>query len=212
MIVNEIFHSVQGEGPFIGIPCIFVRLATCNLRCEWCDSKYAYQGKEMSVEQMFKEIIKYPASNIVVTGGEPMLQLEGISELQNHIQEREPNRYTWHIETNGTIYSEDVRSLFEIVVVSPKFQSIKMEVLNEYAYEDAYFKFVIDDMKDFKEAEKLVDKLNLEKSQVFMMPQGVTKAAVIEKSKWLIENVCKPFDYKFSPRLHVMLWGMKRRV
>ena len=72
--VNEIFYSIQGESSFVGIPFVFVRLTGCNLRCSYCDTKFAYEeGQDLSVEQIFKEIKKFKCKYVEITGGEPLL-------------------------------------------------------------------------------------------------------------------------------------------
>ena len=76
MQVAEIFYSLQGEGKLIGVPCAFVRLAGCNLRCCYCDSRYARDaadGQAMTVEKVLERLLAYPTKYVVITGGEPLL-------------------------------------------------------------------------------------------------------------------------------------------
>ena len=73
--INEIYYSIQGESSYSGIPCIFIRLTYCNLRCSYCDTEYAfYDGKEMTIKQIMDEVDKYNCDLVEVTGGEPLLQ------------------------------------------------------------------------------------------------------------------------------------------
>ena len=73
--VNEIFHSIQGESAHAGLPCVFVRLTGCNLRCTWCDTEYAFhEGQEMSVDDVVSEVDRHGCSLVEVTRGEPLLQ------------------------------------------------------------------------------------------------------------------------------------------
>ena len=75
LVVNEIFQSIQGESSHAGIPCTFIRLTGCNLRCSYCDTTYAYdEGIEMSLETIIKQIEEYGCKNVCITGGEPLLQ------------------------------------------------------------------------------------------------------------------------------------------
>ncbi len=103
LIVNEIFYSIQGESSHAGRPCIFVRLTGCNLRCSYCDTRYAYEeGETMTVTEIIDRIGVYPCRLIEVTGGEPLLQQETpllIEALLNR-------RYEVLVETNG---SRDIR-------------------------------------------------------------------------------------------------------
>src|SRR5580692_8955842 len=83
MFVSEIFHSIQGEGELTGIPSVFVRTSGCNLRCGWCDTKYASwqpEGEEMSIDRIVSSVLKYSSDHCVLTGGEPMIA-KGIHEL-----------------------------------------------------------------------------------------------------------------------------------
>jgi 7-carboxy-7-deazaguanine synthase len=105
----EIFHSVQGEGVSLGVPSVFLRLATCNLACRWCDTKYTWDWANFSYETEVVElepttiqqkIQAYDCSHVVITGGEPMLQQEGLQPL---VESLAAEGYTFEVETNGTI-------------------------------------------------------------------------------------------------------------
>jgi 7-carboxy-7-deazaguanine synthase len=75
LTVNEIFHSIQGESSYAGLPCVFVRLTACNLRCSWCDTAYAFhEGRRRELEDVLKEVASYGCRLVEVTGGEPLLQ------------------------------------------------------------------------------------------------------------------------------------------
>ncbi|MGE0814536.1 MAG: radical SAM protein [Vicinamibacterales bacterium] len=77
LTVNEIFHSIQGESSFAGLPCVFVRLTACDLRCVWCDSPYAFhEGRKMSIDEIVVEVQRYGCGLVELTGGEPLLQKE----------------------------------------------------------------------------------------------------------------------------------------
>jgi organic radical activating enzyme len=108
--VNEIFFSIQGEGFNTGMPAIFIRLAGCNLSCDFCDTEWvAY--KEMTVEEILDEISKYKCLNIIWTGGEPLLQ------LTEEICEFFEDNYAQLLETNGTI---SLPFQFDYISCSPK--------------------------------------------------------------------------------------------
>ena len=80
MRVNEIFYSIQGEGRYTGTPAIFIRLAGCNLRCNFCDTEHQpYQ--DLTEEEIMRQIADFPADHVVITGGEPMLQMPFVTEL-----------------------------------------------------------------------------------------------------------------------------------
>ncbi len=97
MKVNDIFYSLQGEGAHTGMPAVFLRLAGCNLACPFCDTKH-HTYEELSEEQITERALSYPARNIVVTGGEPLMQLT--PTLTDSLRQA---GFTIHLETNGTL-------------------------------------------------------------------------------------------------------------
>lgn len=100
MQIIEIYRSIQGESSFAGVPCIFVRLAACNLRCTWCDSEYTFTGgKKMSAEEVEQEVLRLaPGGLVEFTGGEPMLQERELLPLMDRLLSR---GYTLLLETSG---------------------------------------------------------------------------------------------------------------
>lgn len=164
MKVSEIFYSIEGEGIEIGRPEIFVRLSGCNLRCAWCDTKYAWKnGKEMSIEEMIEEIKKYPCKSVSITGGEPLLQKKEVLELVRKLK----NLGYWiQINTNGTIFDEKIFKLVDLISMDCKCPSSKMksnmEVLKktkEKFNSKTQFKFIISDRKDYEYAKNIVSSL-----------------------------------------------------
>ena len=117
MKLNEIFYSIQGEGFWTGTPAIFIRFAGCNLNCSFCDTDFSYKF-DMNINEILKEIKKYKSKHIVLTGGEPSLQLE-INEqgYSNFIKILRDNGYYVQIETNGTI---KLPNNLDWITVSPK--------------------------------------------------------------------------------------------
>src|SRR5687768_477170 len=102
MLIAEIFYSIQGEGELTGVPSVFVRTSGCNLRCTWCDTKYASwnpEGEELSIPAILERIAAHPGKHVVITGGEPMVA-KGIHELAAAI--RGTGRHIT-IETAGTV-------------------------------------------------------------------------------------------------------------
>ncbi len=101
MQITEIYKSLQGESTYAGLPCVFVRLTGCNLRCTWCDSEYTFQGgRKMALEEVFDEVQQLsPGGGLVeITGGEPMLQERDVIPLMQRLLE---NGYTVLLETSG---------------------------------------------------------------------------------------------------------------
>jgi 7-carboxy-7-deazaguanine synthase len=210
MRVSEIFHSIQGEGPSIGTPTIFLRLAGCHLRCTWCDSKYTWDrmsGKEMSTTAILKELKKFPCKHLVITGGEPLLQQNALIELLKKLK-----GYFIEVETSASL-KPFINEYVDQYNCSPKLsnsgnRSIKLE---KFPKEKSYYKFVVSTEKNLIEIKDFIKKHKLPREKVLLMPEGITKRELQKKSLWLAE-ICKKENLRFSPRLHINLWGNKRKV
>jgi organic radical activating enzyme len=125
--INEAFYSIQGEGHNAGLPAIFIRLSGCNLSCRWCDSKYANKGRTMKLEPIMKRIEGLKCKNVIITGGEPLLQ-----DLTSLVIALHNNDYYIGIETNGTIdINSSLRNRIDWITVSPKSKNVKLRCCNE---------------------------------------------------------------------------------
>ena len=111
--VNEIYLSVQGESSYTGLPCVFVRLTGCNLRCEWCDTAYAfYEGKSMSIDEIVGKVQSFGVNLVEITGGEPLMQ-ENVYILMNKLIAKE---FQVMLETGGSLSLEKVpRDIIKIM-------------------------------------------------------------------------------------------------
>lgn len=99
--ICEIFHSIQGESSFAGQPCTFVRLTGCNLRCVWCDTRYAYaEGRPMAIDEILREVATIGCRLVEITGGEPMTQAPEVCELMARLLD---DGYEVLLETNGSL-------------------------------------------------------------------------------------------------------------
>lgn len=220
--VSEIFHSFQGEGPDIGVPSVFLRLAGCPVGCSFCDSKYAWGRKptehsEASPGGIAKEIDRYPIlSHLVVTGGEPLVQQEGLTEVLLGLR---PYRHV-SVETSGVIpvTVSNLRYLVHRWVVSPKLGnagskaalSLSLEALRDFAtMNHSVFKFVAGDLPDLEEADKLVRTLGLAPFRVYIMPEGVDTDRVLQVSR-VLAPVVLDLGWNLTTRLHILLWGNER--
>jgi 7-carboxy-7-deazaguanine synthase len=165
MQIIEIYRSIQGESSFAGVPCIFVRLAACNLRCSWCDSEYTFTGgKKMSADEVEEEVLKLaPAGLIEFTGGEPMLQERELVPLMDRLLAR---RYTLLLETSGERPLEHVpRAVHKIVDVkcpgSGEGGTFRMSNLATLTAADEV-KFVLADRTDYEFARDFIRHHGLE--------------------------------------------------
>ncbi len=160
--VNEIFKSIQGESTYAGLPCTFVRLAGCNLRCAYCDTHYAYyHGKELSDEEIISKIEEYGVKCVEFTGGEPLLQ-EETPELIKTLLDK---GYNVLIETNGSICIGclDKRLTVIMDIKTPgSGMSERMNLKNlEFLKSADEIKFVLMDESDYTWAKDLIINNNL---------------------------------------------------
>ncbi len=160
MQITEIFKSIQGESTYAGLPCVFVRLTGCNLRCSWCDSEYTFTGgHRMAMEEVLKEVEQMsPAGGLVeITGGEPMLQEREVVPLMQRLLDTD---YTVMLETSGERPLERVpRRVVKIVDVkcpnSGEYNTFHMENLETLEAHDE-LKFVLSDRTDYEFARDFV--------------------------------------------------------
>jgi 7-carboxy-7-deazaguanine synthase len=224
--ISEIFYSIQGEGRLAGMPSVFIRISGCNLRCVWCDTPYTSwkpEGRNLSIAKILREMGKYPASYVVITGGEPLL----VSEIEELTRELKKRGAHITIETAATIYKPVVCDLMSM---SPKLANstpwkrahgrfgkmhderrLNVPVIRQYlAHYDCQLKFVVERKEDFVEIAELLDQLAaVDPARVLIMPQGTREQDLRRKAKWIVE-LCKKYGYRFTPRLHIQLYGNRR--
>jgi len=216
--IAEIFYSIQGEGIYIGLPAIFVRVTGCNLKCSFCDTKYALtEGTEMSMVDIIKQIKSYSCELIVFTGGEPLLYQDQVTELMESLLNTSLF-YFFEIETNGKI--TPTKRMLELVdswVVSPKLKNsgVKPYELGDWIYSDditVTLKFVVDKESDLHDISIYVDGMKaFDTNNIFLMPQATTTKEQEEKLP-LIIDFAKKFGYRVTPRLQILAYGLKRGV
>jgi len=217
LYVSEIFFSIQGEGKNIGLPSVFVRLAGCNMKppCPWCDTPYALKfsdGKEMSIKDVVIEILKFPCRNIVLTGGEPLLQQESLILLMEHLVERGSLPYEFEVETNGTIPPEPrLIQLVDFFTVSPKFHNFTYaSIFSRLGDNKIVFKFVVNKKEDFKDIQQFLSQYRHHDEPVYLMPQGKTVRQHNSRLPMIID-FAKAHGYYVSPRLQILAYGVAKR-
>jgi organic radical activating enzyme len=240
----EIFYTIQGEGKNIGKPSIFIRLSLCNLYCFWCDTDYTWNWEntpfkhqnesktgyrkfkkaenilKMSKEEILENIKQYPCENIVITGGEPLVQQKDLLALLQILKTHNPN-YHIEFETNGTITPHpSLDALTDQYNVSPKLanslvsekERIKPKAIVFFAQSSkSNFKFVIDTLQDIAEVKQIIERFSISPQKVYLMPQGTNPQTLHQKQQWLIE-ICKKEGFNYTDRLHILVYGDKRGV
>jgi len=240
----EIFHSFQGEGKSTGTPSVFIRLSLCNLYCRWCDTDYTWNWENTQFEHIYdntpnyskyiksKEILlvsnndivanvsSYNCNNIILTGGEPMVQQKDLISLLELFKDTS-NHYTFEVETNGTIIPLDgFERHIDQFNVSIKLSNsgvkygdrINSKAIQSFASNpNANFKFVLDEQKDLDEVIQLIETYSIPTESIYIMPQGITSDELTEKKEW-IERLCKEYGFTSTDRLHIHQYGSKRGV
>ncbi len=215
--LSEVFLSVQGEGPSAGTPAHFVRLQGCDVGCRWCDTKYAWEGaggRAIETAALWREAEALgTAPLVVITGGEP-LEHSGIDALVEQALARWPRV---EVETSGVRPPLPSRPTLHWNV-SPKLPSAGGRWQDTWRHIDAWvaapqatFKLVIGGADDLAEARRRIAAHGLPRERVSYMAEGLTEAALREKSAWLVP-ACIADGVRLSPRLHVWLWGARRGV
>ena len=207
--INEMFFSIQGESLLAGKPSVFVRTAECNLRCTWCDTKYAYwKGSLLTVEQILKEIKKHETQYVCITGGEPLSQ-RGTYPLMSTLLSQ---GFIVSLETNGSYPIKDVPSkVIKVIDIkcpdSGMTEAMAWENFDLVKAHDQ-FKFVVASRNDFDWAEKICADHRLhEKCTVLYSPAyGLVKPA--ELAKWILDSKAK---VTMQMQLHKEIWGANER-
>jgi len=205
--VTEIFHSLQGEGPFSGQPAVFLRLSGCiEPLCPWCDTMYACgTGYSMSWDAVYDRIASFETQLVVITGGEPFLQWHaGLKQLEKRLLGQE---YRVQYETSGKIAIPGDAKGF--AVCSPKFLDNRWVFDEINLMRAQVFKFVVDN--DFDIIKEFIQEHNISPEQVFMMPKGISREEQLNKFQD-IWSFCVENGFHFSPRLHVLTFNNKRGV
>ncbi len=224
MVIAETFVSLQGEGQLAGTPSFFIRTSGCNLRCVWCDTPYTSwqpEGRRRSVAQLVAEAARAGLRHVVITGGEPLLQREigaltaALANAGHHLT----------VETAGTLAPPFVCHLLS---VSPKTsnatpggpwrarherrrrdrQPLRALLKTHLDYQ---LKFVVQGGADMPEIEEVLAEVDADRSRVLLMPEGRSAAEVAARAP-AVATLCLKHGFRYSPRLHLDLFGGGRGV
>jgi 7-carboxy-7-deazaguanine synthase len=219
MQIIEIYRSIQGESSFAGIPCTFVRLAVCNLRCVWCDSEYTFTGGEkVTADEVEEKILRLASSGLVeITGGEPMLQERELIPLMDRLLAR---GYTLLLETSGERELGSVpKAVHKIVDVkcpgSGEGGTFRMSNLQALTPRDE-IKFVLADRADYEFARDFTRKHGLERivNSVIFSPAFLKNPSTRRDSsncqldprqlaEWILED---HLDVRLGLQIHKFIW------
>ena len=226
MKISELFFSIQGEGELTGIPSVFVRTSGCNLRCRWCDTKYASwkpEGENVTINDLLEKVCSYPARHVVISGGEPMIA-KGIKDFTRLLKESGKHIT---IETAGTIAPNGIQC--DLASLSPKLSDstpkegdinkewidrheskrldydILSEWVNSYNFQ---LKFVVSKEEEIKEIQNVISRIEgkILPEKVLLMPEGIDPDTLRSRYDLLID-LCKENGYRLCHRLHIDLFG-----
>jgi len=202
--VNEIFYSIQGESSYSGFPCVFIRLTGCNLRCKYCDTRYAYRrGVRMTVDRIVNSVSEYECPLIQITGGEPLLQ-EETPRLARNLTE---NGFRVLAETNGT---QNIDSLKEGIVRivdiktpgSGEADKTDWKNLDRLDRQDEV-KFVLTSQADYDWTKEVIRRHRLDDRVTVFLSPVLRRLDPSELARWILKD---RLNIRLQLQLHKILW------
>jgi len=202
--VNEIFYSIQGESSKAGLPCVFVRLTYCNLRCTYCDTEYAfYEGKDYSVDEIIEEVKKYNCRLVEVTGGEPLVQNES-KELMKKLCD---NGFEVLLETAGNMPIEDIDKRVKIIMdlKCPSSGMMKKNLFEniDHLKKTDEVKFVIGTREDYEWSKETIKKYELNQKNKVFFSCVFDKLEPLTLVNWILED---KLDVRYQLQMHKYIW------
>jgi 7-carboxy-7-deazaguanine synthase len=209
LVVHEIFHSIQGESTRAGLPCVFVRLTYCNIRCTYCDTEYAfYDGTVRTIDEILDAVRAYGCPLVEVTGGEPLFQ-ENATELLRRLCDA---GYEVLLETGGTL---DISQVDPRVrrIVDLKTPSSGMEKKNHWPNiahltERDEVKFVIGDREDYEWTKETIARHGLTRRSAVLLSVVSGKLEPAALASWILEDRLK---VRFQLQMHKVIWHPETR-
>jgi len=209
--VTEIFHSIQGESTWAGVPCTFVRLTGCPLRCTWCDTEYAFHGgSRMSFEEILEEVRSHPADVVEITGGEPLAH-PGAFDLADLLLD---DGYTVLVETSGAFdvsgLDERVHKIMDLKCPGSGESHRNLWTNLEHLTARDEIKFVVKDRTDYAWARDTISKRGLDER----VAEGSLRALLMSPvwgemdlealAGWILED---GLPVRFQVQVHKLIWG-----
>lgn len=205
MRVTEIFHSVQGESTFAGLPCVFVRLTGCPLRCSWCDTEYAFfGGTDRSIDDVLNAVRPYGCGLVEVTGGEPLAQPDTPTLLRRLCEEG----FTVLLETSGavdtTVVDRSVRIILDVKCPGSGMTERMYWPNVERLRPQDEVKFVIQDRSDYEWAKSILDRFRLTDRCPVLFSPVFGALDPRQLAEWLLAD---RLPVRFQLQLHKHIWA-----
>jgi 7-carboxy-7-deazaguanine synthase len=193
----------------MGLPCVFVRLTGCNLRCTWCDTEYAfYDGKNLSVTEILDEVGKFKCKLVEVTGGEPLAQ-DGVHELMTALCDA---GYDVLLETSGSIdvgkVDSRVRRIMDFKCPGSGMMKHNLWENVDYLKATDELKFVISSKEDFDWTAERIEQYQLDKRCTVLMSPVIDVLQPIELAQWILET---KIHVRFQLQMHKYIWEPETR-
>lgn len=209
LVINEIFHSIQGESSHMGRPCVFVRLTYCNLRCSYCDTEYAfYEGEEMSIAEIMKIVRGYNCKLVEVTGGEPLWQ-ENVHALMKRLCNE---GFEVLLETGGSLSIASVDPRVKRIV---DFKCPSSKMMKKNLWENVRYlkptdevKFVIGNREDYEWAKQMIETHKLHERCPLLMSVVFGELEPIQLAEWILAD---KLDVRFQLQMHKYIWSPETR-
>jgi len=210
MKIVEIFKSIQGESTYAGLPCTFIRLSGCNLRCTWCDTTYSFlEGSDLTVSKIISQVETLGCNLVEITGGEPLVQSKELLEL---IEVLLSKKYKILLETNGSLTLKDFPSsvckIMDIKLPSSgMFEHFLYDNLN-YLIQTDEIKFVVNDWLDYETMSKLIREHNLAlKCSLLLSKTSSSAMSHRELADRMLED---NLPVRYQLQFHKIIWQDER--
>ncbi len=202
--VNEIYYSIQGESSAAGLPCVFIRLTYCNLRCNYCDTEYAfYEGKDMTVDEIVSAVEKFGCGLVEITGGEPLVQKESLT-LMEELNNRE---FSVLLETDGSLPIKDIDRRVKIIMdlKCPSSGMVKKNRYDNINYikPSDEIKFVIGSREDYEWTKEIMTRYDLTSKCEILFSVVFGRLEPVELVDWILKDKLK---VRFQLQMHKFIW------
>lgn len=202
--LSEVFKSVQGEGAFAGYPMFFIRTSGCTRSCQYCDTKYHINGKDVLIKDLIKQIKESKAKIVCWTGGEPLIQREAIMQIIGALK----GKVQHHIETNGDLLTWEDCYAFDYIACSPKEEKVAIKVKKIREMDK-----LIKEKMDIKVVTDLeTEGMDMVKYATILMPLTFykqTKDVEVQRRVW---QYCVDNNMRYSARFQFWIWGKRKLV
>ena len=202
--VNEIFFSIQGESSRAGLPCVFVRLTYCNLRCSYCDTGYAfYEGSDFSIDEIVDRVKSYNCNLVEITGGEPLMQNECLDLMKILCD----SGFDVMLETGGSL---PINSIDPRVMIIMDFKCPSSGMMKKNLFANIKFlkkndevKFVIGNREDYEWSKKIISTYELDRKCAILFSVVFGALEPVTLVNWILED---KLDVRFQLQMHKIIW------